>query len=145
MITNEQLNKIFVTQNEQFVSVLGQSYVASILQGDISNGVLLLSNERVYQKGRVFNLFGQSFYSESIINVADITGTRYVQLSNPRLLILFFLIIPLILYFLFRKRLFIIEHPGGYVAVKASWYEPREIREFQKAIYKLQDSRQPYR
>lgn len=138
-MNEEQARKFFVSPGERLVAVLGQGIIASVIQGNIGRGVILLSNERLYQKGFFFNGYGKSFSGEAIVRVKDVTGTRFVTINNPKLLFFFFLIIPVILFFLLRKRIFFIEYAGGAIGVDTNWYSPEEIRNFQRAIYQLQD------
>jgi len=75
-------HKVFYEADEQEVACLGRSYLSSFLtEGSISTAVLLVSQKRLYQKGRLFEktFTGKltKWDAQSVIPLDAISGTSY--------------------------------------------------------------------
>ena len=73
----------FYDPDEKFIGTLGQGYLASIIQGDFSKSVLVLTNKRIYQKGKIFEIGNtgslQSVKADKVIEVDQVTGTSFYE------------------------------------------------------------------
>jgi hypothetical protein len=82
---------LFATKNEKFVAILGPDYFSSILtEDDFSKPAIILSDKRVYQVGKVYDLGfhvltgGHSISTgKKIVNLEDVTGTITKEISKP--------------------------------------------------------------
>lgn len=83
---NNQISSILADPNEQIVSVLGNSIFQNFLaNGFLGKGFAILSDKRVYFKGKCFVRSGEKFISqqeERVVDVNDVTGTGFVHKSN---------------------------------------------------------------
>lgn len=81
-----KLTKMFVSPEERIVSVLGNNTAETFFStGTLGNGFAVLSNKRVYFRGRCFLRSGKRFSvrkEERVVDVPNITGTGFVY-SNP--------------------------------------------------------------
>jgi len=162
--SSKAFEKVFFSPDERPIAVLGQGYLTSVLNGDLSTSVLILSTHRLYQRGKIFDrqLGGRytSTTGSRVVAVSDVTGTAYHEVNNVGILLLaaiglvislvccnggrfwfqfvplgwFFIIMSLVIYFASRSRLFVVEYPGGAIATNARWYSQQELEAFQKAI-----------
>ena len=77
---------ILSTDTESIEAVLGNSIAQTFFTtGQISNGFAILSNKRIYFKGKTFTKKGNFYYiqkEEHIVDVKDVTGTGFVH-NNP--------------------------------------------------------------
>ncbi len=82
---------LFATKNEKFVAILGRDYFSSILtEDDFSKPAIILSDRRVYQFGKVYDLKFHGLtggHSEctgkKVVNLEDVTGTITREISKP--------------------------------------------------------------
>ena len=76
-------------QSEQVVAVLGNNIAQTFLsKGILGNGFAILSDKRVYFKGKCLIRRGKGFYrksEEKSVDVDDITGTGFVHNTAPLL------------------------------------------------------------
>lgn len=81
-IKKEKFGKIFMSQNEEYISSLGNGYIANYLAGKaIKKGFAVISDKRVYFKGSVLNKIGKVYVKnneERIVDIKDITGTGFI-------------------------------------------------------------------
>ena len=113
---NSKISKIFTSNNEKFVAILGNSYIENYVNnGRISRGFAVVSNKRCYFNGESFDArfsrAGKRKFIRTrrsrVVDLKDITGTGYDSQENIGLKILFLTffvltIISLILAFLAR-------------------------------------------
>jgi len=82
-----RLEAMFHSQKEKFEGVLGQGYAASVLQGNLSKALLVLSDRRLYFKGKVLIPASSGGFirvkSSQTVNVRDIQGINFIDGSNP--------------------------------------------------------------
>lgn len=87
-----KLTTLFASPDERLVAVLGNSVAESFLStGVLGNGFAVLSDKRVYFRGRCFARIGKHFSArreERVVDVQDITGTGFVVYNSIWLLIL---------------------------------------------------------
>ena len=77
-----KFRSLLTSDSERVEAVLGNSIAQTFLAtGQISNGFAVLSNKRVYFKGKTFTKKGSFYYiqkEEHIIDVRNVTGTGFV-------------------------------------------------------------------
>lgn len=158
-------------KNEHIYAVLGHGFLMNYLRGDISNTLVILTNKRIYLRGR--QILNQGFRTvqidgEHVCNLKEATGSLYTVNSQP-----FWMVIQVVLfagalifmgssnpidwkngaafvpsfaalaaYFLTKKRVFQINYNGGSIATNANNYSIEEIQLFQKNISMLQERQQ---
>ena len=70
--------KIFFDKEEQLISVLGQGYIANILEGNFQKSSLILSSKRLYQKGKIYDKVSdrkwKSLEGQKVVDINDITA-----------------------------------------------------------------------
>ena len=83
------IKSMFVDANEQQIAVLGGNYLSNFLAtGSIEKGFCVLSDKRVYFRGKCYYKSGGGYKTrleDRVVDVKDITGTGF---SETRLLIL---------------------------------------------------------
>lgn len=163
-----KLTTLFASPDERLVAVLGNTIAETFLStGVLGNGFAVLSDKRVYFRGRCFARIGKHFSArkeERIVDVQDITGTGFVY-KRPIwplvLAILFFALIPiallegvspfvpipvavglafLIVYACLQHTLFEISFAGGGIAFNVHWFSAEEAQFFQKNIKLISDA-----
>ncbi len=81
-----KLTALFASSDERPVAVLGNTIAETFLStGFLGNGFAVLSDKRVYFRGRCFARSGKHFSArkeERVVDVQDITGTGFV-FNNP--------------------------------------------------------------
>jgi hypothetical protein len=65
----------FYKPDEKIVSILGQGYLTSVLRGKHKKSVLVLTNERLYQKGVIF-------YRTQAGRLRKSRGSKVVEVKN---------------------------------------------------------------
>jgi dimeric dUTPase (all-alpha-NTP-PPase superfamily) len=89
-------SSLFHSNDEVFVASMGNSYIKSILANQgLSNTGLVLSNKRLYQFGKVYEIRndGHGFNYQSgrkVIDLENITGVSYKNVFQPYILIIGF-------------------------------------------------------
>ena len=83
----KKLKQHFHSPDEKLVAILGRGYLQSFITGHgLTKGLLLLTDRRLYQKGKRYNRTPNggwsSFTGSAVVDVNDITGTSYLSL-NP--------------------------------------------------------------
>lgn len=81
---NSDLFKAFLYDNsENVIAILGNNIAQTFIStGILGNGFAILSNKRVYFKGKCLIRQGKGFYSkieEKSVDISDITGTGFVH------------------------------------------------------------------
>jgi len=82
----EAVKKFFHNQREKLIAVLGQGYIAGLMEGTLSKSVLILSDQRLYSRGKIFNRLPNGKFAmtrgSAVVSARDITGTSYQVQSN---------------------------------------------------------------
>ena len=77
------LKSMFVDANEQQIAVLGGNYLSNFLAtGSIEKGFCVLSDKRVYFRGKCYYKSGGDYKTRSeerMVDVKDITGTGFAE------------------------------------------------------------------
>ena len=80
------LNEILFDRNEKIVSILGNNTVQKFLTtGVLGNGFAVLSDKRLYFRGKCLYKKGKTFETsleERAVDLKDVTGTGFEH-SNP--------------------------------------------------------------
>ena len=163
---------LFIDSKEQFICSLGSTYAQTFFStGILGNGFAILTDKRVYFKGKCFARNGRRFvrrFEERTVDVGDITGTGFIH-QKPvgafiigllffvfgvaayylmgvagRLIALPFLALSLICFVISisKKSLFEIQFAGGGIAFDTHWFDETESQEFQKNIRIAKDNRE---
>lgn len=157
-------NNLFFSPNEREVAVLGSSFLMNYISaGEIRNGSCVLSDKRVYFKGKCYSREGGRLIKtaeESTVDIKDITASGFSYSSKAGIFILgcFFAILTFIMlifistfggffyigllatiatfivHSLTKVKLFYIAFAGGKIAFRASDYSHSEIQRFQKKL-----------
>jgi len=95
----ERFRSLLIDRNERIEAVIGNSCAQNFLAtGTLGNGFAVLTNKRVYFKGKCIFLSGKRIYSkaeENTVDLKDITGTGFVH-NNAiwmKILMIIFLVI----------------------------------------------------
>jgi hypothetical protein len=96
---------LFNSKDEEFRGAIGRNYLTSILSGnDFSNTSIVLSNKRIYQVGKIYELKGngQGFKYHSgkkVVDIENIMSVSYKNVLQPMILYIGMIIgaIPLII------------------------------------------------
>jgi len=80
-----KFSKFFMEPTEKFICALGNSFLKNfLLDGSINYGFAVVSDKRVYFKGRCFTLAGWKYrlvQEERVVDVKDVTGTGYTRIT----------------------------------------------------------------
>lgn len=165
---NKQLKSsgLFIDPNEITMATIGANYVQNaITDGTLEKGSAILTNKRLYFKGKVYSGSGKNMKShteESVVSVEEITLTRFVYSKNFGLFIwasvlgvlgllllpvggigIFFIVAALVflmMYFIKRSTCFEICFPGGKFQFDISYYPITDMQDFQREIHLVKDS-----
>lgn len=101
--SKRNLKNLFIDSNEQQVAVLGGGYLDNFLAtGSATRGFCVVSDRRVYFRGKCYHKTGKFYKStseERTVDLKDITGTGFVE-SRPFSLLLFNIIATAALFLL---------------------------------------------
>lgn len=95
----ERFRPLIMDRNERIEAVIGNSCAQNFLTtGTLGNGFAVLTNKRVYFKGKCIFLSGKRIYSkteENTVDLKDVTGTGFVHNSAiwMKVLMIIFLVI----------------------------------------------------
>ena len=96
---NEKFKKVFMNPKEKFVCALGNNYAQNFLAGgSLGKGFAIVSDKRVYFKGKTYEISGKKFKvknTASTVDLKDITGTEVRTLSQVAPLALGFIFLIL--------------------------------------------------
>ena len=85
------LNDILFNRNEKIISVLGNNAIQKFLStGTLGNGFAVLSDKRLYFRGKCLYKKGNSFEArqeEKAVDLKDVTGTGFEHINPVGLLI----------------------------------------------------------
>lgn len=89
--TDERLKSFFINPKEKFVCALGNGYLQTFLDsGALGKGFALVSDKRVYFKGKAFEMRGGEFNKKSVtttVDLKDVTGTETKKINPIALLV----------------------------------------------------------
>ena len=89
--------KLFFSPDEKLIAVLKQSYLTSAMLGELKSNVLVLSDKRLYQQGKIFEKSQSgrwsSTFGQKTVDVKDITGSGFAETNSPALLIFSLIVI----------------------------------------------------
>lgn len=164
-----KFHSLLVNSNEKIQKILGNGIAENfIATGTLGNGFSILTDERVYFKGKCLVRSGKSFYrklEERVVDLNDITGTGFVHNRNMVVHILkYLLIIPatismltgtpalsFIFWFLFAFFVFLdkkftysvfeISFAGGGIGFDLSWISHADAESFQKILRQAKDNK----
>jgi hypothetical protein len=92
-------NSHLFSPSEKLVAVLKQGYVTSAIQGEIATNSLVLSDKRLYQRGKIFEkvMNGRwiSSSGQKVVDIKDVTGSGFEEVNYP--VYMFFGILTLVL------------------------------------------------
>lgn len=84
--TKAKLTKIFIEPSEEYVSSLGNWHITNYLEeNDLEHGFSIISNKRVYVKGKFFHIKNGKIskkFEERTVDLNVVTGTSYM-INNP--------------------------------------------------------------
>ncbi|MHC4664023.1 MAG: zinc ribbon domain-containing protein [Planctomycetota bacterium] len=86
----KEIRKILHEQNEEIIAVLGQNYVISISQGFFKKCFMVLTDKRLYQRGKMYEMTRdgiKSYTGEKVVNARDVIGTSFFRYRPISLLI----------------------------------------------------------
>jgi len=92
-------NNLFHSIDEYFVDALGSSFIYSVLTSKaLDKSILICSNRRIYQKGKLYNLssYGKltTSYGIKSVDIPEVTGVGYeVESKTSKLVLSLFLIV----------------------------------------------------
>lgn len=82
--TLQEFDELLVNSNEKRIALLGGKYLRNFLgTGSLEKGFCMLSDKRVYFKGKIYNDSGKGFKffssvnEEKVVDLADVTGTGF--------------------------------------------------------------------
>lgn len=97
----EKFKQFFMNPKEQFVCALGNGYMQNFLaNGSVGNGFAVVSDKRVYFKGKTYDVVGKKLRATNesrTVDLKDVTGTGVRAVKYPLLLILG-IIVPILLF-----------------------------------------------
>lgn len=80
------LQQLFVNSDEKQIAILGGSYLNNFIKlGDMSNGFCVVSDRRVYFRGKSYIKTGVSYKvskEERTVDLKDITGSGFSSIKN---------------------------------------------------------------
>ena len=164
----QDFSSILLSPDEVMLCALGSSFAQSFFAtGRINKGFAILSNKRVYFKGKAFikkNNRYQIQKEERTVDIKDITGTGFVydkylfliglalvcfsaallqilyeSLSGAIVSIVLGLVF-LLLYKKLKKNIFQISFAGGSIGFNTYWATQEEIKNFQKKLRETKDA-----
>lgn len=160
------VRKLLYEDDERVIDVLGRGYVNSALAGDsLSKSLLVLSDKRLYQKGKRYKLSKSGNWStergSKVLSIKDVTGVSYNKKFESKNGIIFLIllftvslslsiifelygVIPIVIIgsivgitflLLMNKKLFVIEYSGGRIGVEVGWYSEENINSFRRKLF----------
>ena len=99
-----QFTAMFASPDERLVSVLGNNIAQTFFAtGTIGKGFAVLSDRRVYFKGKCLQRTGKRFsaiHEERVVDVSNVTGTGFVHTNPVWLLVISIVLFALAVFFL---------------------------------------------
>lgn len=166
------IREMFVDPSEEQRAVIGGGYLNNLVQtGIFSKGFGVLTDRRLYYRGKCFSKLGNHFVKtdeDRIVDVADITSSGFVYARYIIFLILsiflgictvnmfifalaegdavpffFFMLclfaVAVLIYIFFKRTMYTVTYAGGSISIKASSYNIRDVRAFDKVLHQVKD------
>ncbi|MCM1025053.1 MAG: zinc-ribbon domain-containing protein [Roseburia sp.] len=164
-------NNLFISPDETLIATLGNGFAENLLYEKIKSCKALLTDKRVYFQGIFYSVSGKNLSTqkeEMIVDLEDITGTKFRYGASVMMKIIISLLIPIVLSLLFipiggvvgafmcleifsiiysvltylkgRTTYFAIEYAGGSICFDATIVGLAEVRDFQKQIRRAKDA-----
>lgn len=93
------LRQILIDPHENITAIIGNSFAQTFLStGQIGKGFAVLSDKRVYFKGKCLYKTGKKYVSrmeERVVDLNDVTGSGFIRF-NPTYLLVMGIIMPII-------------------------------------------------
>lgn len=105
--------KVFVSNSEEVKSILGADGVQELIANRrVNSSTLILTNKRVYQRGKALNRKGFSFksvYQENTVDIKEISGTGFnvVKPTGFKITGIVLVILIILAYFIASQQNFI--------------------------------------
>jgi hypothetical protein len=162
---NKFKNHLF-NPTEKIVCVLGNTYLQNFLTGgSVSQGFSVVSDKRVYFRGKVFEAIGNKLHRTKVstaVNIRDVTGVSVTNVSPIHYIILGVILVlaglvligvsgwlllaglvlgavNFLLYFLKRITLLKIQYAGGVIGFDIKWFPDEESLTYQRALFLTKD------
>lgn len=171
--SKSKLSKLLVNPGEEeIMACLGNDFAQTFAStGELGNGFAILSDKRVYFKGKCLIRKGKGFYSrteERTVDLNDVTGTGFMHSNAIWAKILMFLCIGFgilficitpagvgyllliaalllkVLHKIYTFSVFEISYAGGGIAFDLNWITLQEAEEFQKKLVLLKQNQKAY-
>lgn len=159
-ILSEGITRMLYEDDEEVVGILGEGYLENILGGgNVSRSTMILSNKRVYQKGKRYFIEDGEWNTKKgtkVLSVDDVVGTSFTSKTGYKKILLysvltaspFVILIPIIspivgviFYYTYKKffvkRLFTVEYSGGAIGVDIEWYDEEEVEYFGRRLFEV--------
>lgn len=92
---DQKIKESFVEHDENIVGILGTNTAKTFFStGVLGNGFAILSDKRMYFKGRCYVRAGKGFFkkmAERVVDLGDITGTGFVHNKNMITTVLYYI------------------------------------------------------
>lgn len=163
--SEEMFKNFFMSPNEKFVAVLGNSYLENFLHGgNMSKGFAVASDKRVYFQGKKYYVGEdgeiEENYNSRVVDLRDVTGTGFdsfvdrgwlisgiVNVVLGLILLLVLVGILLLVYSVYcfyryyesKHSFIIIQYAGGEIGYELKWFGSQEIELFQKQLRLAKD------
>lgn len=168
--TMRDINEMFVNTDEQQKAVIGGGYLSNMLKtGILNNGFGILTNRRLYYRGKCFYKAGNHVLKtdeDCTVDLQDISSTGFTYTKRLWLLLIAVgvlvvsvgtfiafdgesIIFPLIsflcglallmAYDYFTITTYNITFAGGNLSIRASDYNVKKVREFDKTLHQVKD------
>lgn len=160
---------VLIDPSERILATIGSDFLQSFLSGgNVKNGVGVLTQKRFYYKGHNFSGPAKDLRSvteEGVVSIEDVVSTsfsytRYIAvlvyaifltviavgaffaLPKVGLVVLLFALLFYVLYFVKRQTLFRVSFPDGNAfTFDVRYYPITDIRNFQRQLHLVKDSR----
>lgn len=164
---NSNNSDIVFDSNEKIISVLGNNFLQTFISsGTLGKGFAILSDKRIYFKGKCLTRIGSHWVTskeERAVNIEDVTGTGFTLISqiywlilaavlifsgvcfmlgdtdSEALIMILFSFLFIGIYFVTKKTIFEINYPGGSIAFNLKLIKKTEAEEFQKKVMLMKD------
>ena len=161
------VSEMFVSNDEQARRVIGGGFLDNWIQsGGLNKGFGVLTNRRLYYRGKCFHKLGGGYVrtkEDCIVDLQDITSSGFLYTQHIWMLLLaivgfialfytlfsdakeaapyIFIVSVLLLaaYFIFRSTMYTVTFAGGSLSIKASSYGIKDLKAFDKELHQAKD------
>ena len=159
--SDEKLKALLIDPSESVKTVLGNNLAQTFLTtGELGNGFAVLTDKRVYFKGKCLVRTGKGFsfnIAERTVDLEDVTGTGFVHTKATWALVMtiisllavwvtyFLALVPAVLFAVLYRTLsrtvFEISYAGGGIAFDLRWISSQEATDFQRQLVLLKEAK----